>query len=197
MTPEATLAKLRRLNDKITAATLMVHKGAAANLNEWSGRPDPPVNAGEHLATDPTTGAVTFGDDEGNPIDYADPTGELAGIRLDIHGYALREIDRILKTDSNDLDELLDHLRMGLSTRQAEEIKASLPAACKSCARLTDHQGRRLYSPVHARGLCDWCDNFDRDWDQWAPEKILRAHHDGRRISRRMIERALSTKQVA
>jgi hypothetical protein len=193
----AVLAKLRRLSDQITAATLMIHMGAYEHLEEWSGRPDPSPNG--HVATDSNgTPVMAEHEDEcparrdatarcrceGNPIEYNDPTGDSAGTRLDIHGYALREIDT-----------LIDHLRMGLSTRQAEEVKASLPAPCVSCARITDHQGRPLYSPAHAKGLCRYCGAFEVEWKQRIPVSILRAYHDGRRPNRRSIERALAAKK--
>jgi hypothetical protein len=189
----AVLAKLRRMSDQITAATLMIHKGAYEHLEEWSGRPDPTPNGG--VSTDPGTGELVINDGDGNPLDYNDPTGDSAGMRLDIHGYALREIDRILTADAHDLDTLIDHLRMGLSTRQAEEVKASLPAPCVSCARITDHQGRPLYSPAHAKGLCRYCGAFEVEWKQRIPVSILRAYHDGRRPNRRSIERALAAKK--
>lgn len=189
---------IRRINDLTTAATLAINRGAITNLHEWSGPAEPrdPTATDPNIDGDDQVADPTPAPDDGNPLDYQDPTGDAAGTRADIHAYALREINRILTNVQKEMEQVIDHLRMGLSTRQAEEIKAKLPPACKSCARLTDHQGRPLYSPVHARGLCDWCDNFERDWKQWPPVTILRAYHDGRRPNRRMIERALREGRV-
>jgi hypothetical protein len=196
--------RTRNIADRINAIALAIHRGAITNLDTWSGPAEPrdPLleqaraldpNQYDALPDPPTD------DEAGNPIDYHDPTGNAAGTRPDIHAWARREIDRLLAQVENDLDETLGHLRMGLATRQAQEIKAKLPPACTSCARLRDHQHRTLYTPARVTRyigkrrlqLCDWCDNFHTDYHQLPPITILRAYHDGRRPNRRTIERAI------
>lgn len=59
---------------------------------------------------------------------------------------------------------------------------------CASCLRIAK------CSPRHRGDLCRWCYDFNRAEHQRPPVKIVRYHHEGRRITQQMVDDAIGRK---
>lgn len=101
------------------------------------------------------------------------------------------------------LVELRHHARLALASAAAVRRIASawsfppLPTAtlrvdpddwCVSCIRI----GK--CSPRVRKDLCRWCDDFTRAEHQRPPIKLVKMHHEGRKITQQMVDDVLGRK---
>lgn len=112
-----------------------------------------------------------------------DPVGATVAIRLD------RPHRDVIGTIHTDVVTKLDEARRLLEQAESAARRALPPTTtdlddgCVSCARI------RTWSPIHRTRRCRWCS----DWaythsGQDPPADILRAHHEGRRVTVRLVE---------
>jgi hypothetical protein len=112
-----------------------------------------------------------------------DPVGVIVAIRLDHPDWDT------LATTYTDVTTKLHRARRLLEQAESAGRRALPPPpaqnfddGCLSCARI------KTWSPIHRTRRCRWCSDwaYQHDGDD-PPIGILRAHHEGRRITTRLI----------
>ena len=145
--------------------------------------------------TDSDGGAASILDDLGVPMPrLSDPTGE-ANTRTDPCRRDLDELRRLAKRLFADSERVIAILRSH-QARPANDYEALHTAdgdpGCRSCSRVKSSSGRPQWSPVHHNivvngdkvPVCQWCGRWYTDTGELPSERILRDHHDGKRIRR-------------
>lgn len=149
-------------------------------------RPD-----GYRSSVRPMEGTRPATDDRGNTLpNYSDPTGSTVLALMEDRTESTRGEVAVM---TQALREMLKLARQadGARARVLEPVKEHAPPeGCKT------HAGSGMgWEPIHAVGRCRWC------YDFWAaegvdpPASLLRARHEGRRISQAMVAAALSHPQ--
>lgn len=116
---------------------------------------------------------------------HGDPVGSIVVVRLDnpnhdilarIHGDVVGKLDEARR--------LLEQAESAGRRALPPTPSTNLDDGCVSCARI------RVWSPIHRTRRCRWCSDwaYDHDGDDPAPA-ILRARHEGRRITTRLVAR--------
>lgn len=131
----------------------------------------------------------------GVPQDIHDPTGEA------VTQGATTQPDDLTRLHAS-IDKAYRHLHDARRLIDTLTTTPPPPKGCESCARHTDPDGGRYYSPVNVgktegtrvevagqppildkpMGLCRWCWDFTSKHRRLPTEGELRAHHDGRRV---------------
>jgi hypothetical protein len=113
-----------------------------------------------------------------------DPVGTTVALRLDhpqadTLGHAHRQLLTHLHTARRHLEQAESTGRQALPppTSQTHDD------GCISCHRI------KTWSPIHRTRRCQWCMDWARNHDgDDPPVDILRAHHQGRRITTRLVD---------
>jgi hypothetical protein len=113
-----------------------------------------------------------------------DPVGIVVAMRID---HPHRDTQAHAHTQLlNDLDAARRFLEHAESVgRQAlpPPTSQTLDDGCASCARI------KTWSPIHRTRRCQWCMDWARNHaGDDPPIDILRAHHQGRRITTRLVD---------
>lgn len=140
-------------------------------------------------------------DSEGEPIPN-DPTGE-AGTQPDdlrhIHDHFADLLARYNQL-GNELDRLLrDAVPKPVTVSPTDDVDLAADGWCVSCHTdagfcepITEDRGVRVFATV-----CRWCGTFKRTEGVAPPVSLLRARHEGRKITSSMVERALGRVKVS
>jgi hypothetical protein len=115
---------------------------------------------------------------------HGDPVGIIVALRLDhphrdVLGHAHRQLLSGLDQARRILEQTESAARQALPppTRQA------LDDGCTSCGRI------KAWSPIHRTRRCQWCMDWARNHGgDDPPIDILRTHHQGRRITTRLVD---------
>lgn len=139
----------------------------------------------------------------GTPVTVTDPTGD-AATTADPAAATLRLVDRRIATLNRFADALLRDVVAWSppTTDRLEPRDTAAPTAppgwCTSCWRddrtHVEVTCRPDGQPYYA-DLCRFCGSFRREYAQLPPLKILKAHHQGRRITGTLLARHLPTVQ--
>ena len=115
----------------------------------------------------------------------SDPTGELVAAKTKIadpiYGHA-RSVLRGLTDALGDLRMSRAALITGSQYAEAQDGSAR----CSSCARIGE------WSDAYRGDRCTWCHKFWLMWRREPPIDILKAHHEGRRITPQMVKDAFA-----
>lgn len=115
---------------------------------------------------------------------HGDPVGATVVLRVD------QPHRDLLSSTYHDITRKLDQARRLLEQAESAGRQALPPPprpilddGCRSCARI------RTWSPISRSGRCRWCSDwaYAHNGDD-PPADILRAHHEGRRITTRIVE---------
>lgn len=119
---------------------------------------------------------------------HGDPVGMIVALRIDHpHRDPLAYAHAAVVANLHEARRLLEEAE-SLGRRTLPSARSASAAAfddgCVSCARI------KTWSPIHRTRRCHWCS----DWayahgGEDPPIDILRAHHQGRRITTRLVDR--------
>ncbi len=166
----------------VRCATAIRERGAEALklTRDWQS----PLSSGggpgpKNGVSDPTGNAAT------NLLErYSGPQFEHAALNLNlnaVHTAALNLHHQLLIVTKNGSRRVVD--------------PAEIPeGACRSCWRDNRHF-EPVYAGVYKDG-CRWCSEFLAEYAQLPPRALLVLHHQGRRISQAMVEKAVG-KRIA
>lgn len=129
-------------------------------------------------------GPASIVDENGDPMPpLNDPVGELViNPPKNLARMTARAVVGAVEAAVSELQRAVGHL-----------LDATPPApsnadpGCKSCATIG------IWSPMHKAERCTWCYAWQREHRADPPEVILRAHHDGKRITTRMVAELLGS----
>lgn len=113
-----------------------------------------------------------------------DPVGTTVALRIDHPqadhlGHAHRTVTTKLHAARRLLEEAESVGRQALPPPTSQ----ILDDGCASCARI------KTWSPIHRTRRCQWCADWARSHGgEDPPVDILRAHHQGRRITTRLVD---------
>lgn len=113
----------------------------------------------------------------------SDPVGAVVALRLDDP-----RTDPIQHAHTQ-LVTKLDHARRILEQAESDGQQALPPPpptiddGCRSCARI------KTWAPIHRTHRCRWCSDWAYNHNgEDPPPEILRAHHEGRRITEHTVK---------
>jgi len=134
-------------------------------------------------------------DSDGEPIPN-DPTGEAGTQPDDLRHVHDHYVDLLAKYNAigGELDRLTRQaVPKPITTSAADSVDLAADGWCTSCHRDNNYcepvgmnKGQKVYNDV-----CRWCGDFRREHKQVPPLALLRARHEGRRVTLTMVERAL------
>jgi hypothetical protein len=113
-----------------------------------------------------------------------DPVGTVVALRLDHpHSDVLGHAHRDVVSKLHQARRLLEEAESAGRRALPPPANQNLDDGCVSCARI------KAWSPISRTRRCRWCSDWAGAHDGYDPPvAILRAHHQGRRITTRLVE---------
>lgn len=125
--------------------------------------------------------------DENDEAVTYDSRTQSAALHPDPARDARKDLERNVKALRNAAVNL-DGLRQAWLTTTKDRPKGDGEPGCTSCNRL------KMWAPVHRDGRCKWCYEWWLANKQEPPIPLLRAHHEGRRITSALERRLMGKK---
>ncbi len=132
-------------------------------------------------------------DDDGEEVTFQSRTEAAA-----LHHDPAREGRKVLERNAKALRNAmvnLDGLRQDWLTTTNDKPKGTQELGCDSCNRANVWSPRRQLPTVAGdknpryENLCQWCSDWNRAEEQYPPQSVLNAHHEGRRITSALLDK--------
>lgn len=192
-----TKADLKQLAGQLRLAGELLEANGETAWSTMEGWEDGPRAAN----SDPKGGNRV--DDDGIPISLNDTTGDAAveGTLMVQEAPASLRFERLLEDLSLDSGALVDLLRAATPRMPKPDRQQVLDAGlitdgwCTSCFRDNGHLHPIALTAAGVpfyRGLCRWCGEFKAKNGTLPPLELLIPHHEGRRVTVPMVQRAMA-----
>lgn len=125
-------------------------------------------------------GPSTTLDEEKMPMPPVSDTTGNAVVGPPVTDPIFKELRGIVMGVSDSLGKLRQSRARLVDGSQYADVQPGEPM-CGSCERINE------FAEVFRSGLCRWCYAFDQQHHRSPPITLVRAHHDGRKITRQMV----------